>query len=160
MADINKRLETFEEMMQENGYTGKYRQLFGRFYGEILEAKSRILEAFSDGFQLGDLEELLVVAAPVLKDIYTEAIPLLKEPNESEVFLKHLVIFIYYEIQPLIKSGSFVKFIFRILLRVYVAGKLAKYMKYGFDKAEGVVEDLMGNKFIQKAQKFVDAVRE
>ena len=158
MTDINKRLESLNELMEMNGYTGKYRPLFGKFYGEILQAKAKIVEAFSDGFQLGDLEKIFSVAAPILKGIYTEAVPLLKEPSEAEVFLKELVIFVYGEIEPLIKSSGLLKFFFRIFLRIYIAGKIAKYLKYAFDKADGVVNDVMGNKFVQKAQKFVDAI--
>jgi len=157
MADINKRLETLKVSMEDNGYTGKYRPLFGEFYGDILEAKARIINAFSDGFQLGDLEEIFVVAAPILKKIYTKAIPLLKAPDEAEAFLRDLIIFIYYEIEPLIKSWGFMKFFFRIALRLWIAAKLAKYMKSGFDWADGKITSVA---IVAKAKKFLDAVVE
>jgi len=158
MTNINERLATLKEMMAKNGYTGKYRPIFGDLYEEILGAKDVMVHVFEDGFQFSDLEEVFVAAMPVLKEVWNEAIPKLKDPNEAEAFLKDLIIFVYYEIEPLIKSWGWIKFFLRIALRVYVAGKIASYMKYAFNKADGAVGDLMNHKFVAKAQKFVDAV--
>lgn len=154
-AEIN-RLHQLKELMQKNGYSGKYRGQFEGLYEDILEAKEVILHCFEDGFQFSDLEEIFVAGAPVLKEVYDQCVPLLQDEKEAEKFLRDLVIFVYYEVEPYIQSWGFVKFVLRIALRLWVAGKIARYMKVGFDWADGKVLTAK-TAVLDKAQPFINA---
>jgi len=148
------RLQRVRQLFAKNSYDGKYRDQFEDVYEEILDAKDIIEDEFDDGFQFGDLEDILVAASPVLRDIYDEFYGTLKDEKESEAFLADLVIFIYYEVEDKVKIWGWLKGIMRVVLRVFVAAKIAKYMKIAFDYADGKVIDLT-DKATKRVEKYM-----
>ena len=142
LADQVDRFRRVQQLFAKNGYDGKYRPQFEDVYEDILEAKDTIERQFEDGFQFGDLEEIIVAVSPVLKAIYDEFYATLKDEKEAEAFLKDLVIFIYYEVEDKISSWGWLKGILRLVLRLFVAGKIAKYMKIAFDYTDGKISVL------------------
>ena len=139
IAEID-RAQRVKQLFDQNPYDGKYRKQFEDVYEDILEAKDTIEDAFEDGFQFGDLREIITSVAPVLRSVYDEFYGTLKDDKEAKVFLKDLVIFVYYEIEPKLKANGFVKWILRRALKWYVAGKIAKLLKHAFDFVDGKVE--------------------
>lgn len=155
-AEID-RLQRVRQLFAKNGYDGKYKDQFEDVYEDILEAKDIIEDEFEDGFQFSDLEDILVAAAPVLQGIYSEFYGTMKDEKEAQAFLKDLVIFIYYEVEDKIKTWGWLKGILRLALRLYVAGKLAKYMKIAFDYVDGNVTALT-DKVQAKVDKYLDMI--
>lgn len=142
-AEID-RLKRVKQLFAKNHYDGKYKDQFEEVYEDILEAKDLIEAEFEDGFQFGDLEDILAAAVPVLKGIYEEFYDTLKDDKEAHEFLKDLVLFIYYEVEDKIKTWGWLKGIFRLALRLWVAGKAAKYLKIAFDYVDGNIDSLKG----------------
>ena len=155
-AEID-RLKRVRQLFAKNRYDGKYRDKFEEVYEDILEAKDEIERTFEDGFQFSDLEEVLAVVTPTLKAIYDEFYGTLKDEKEAHAFLKDLVLFVYYEIEENINTWGWLKGIFRLVLRLWVAGKIAKYLKIAFDYVDGEVT-VLKDKVETRVQKFTGAL--
>lgn len=155
-AEID-RLQRVRQLLAKNKYDGKYRDQFEDVYEDILEAKDAIEDEFEDRFQFSDLEDVLVAACPVLKGVYSEFYGTLKDEKEAEAFLRDLVIFIYYEIEEKIDTWGWLKGILRLVLRLWAAGKAAKYLKIAFDYVDGRV--VVAKKKVQdKVAKYINVL--
>jgi hypothetical protein len=157
--DLKSKVKEYNEMLTEedrayrvkqlfgkNPYDGKYREKFEDVYENILEARDLVEDAFADGFQFKDLFEIFSSVSPFIRDIYDEFYGTLKDDKEAKVFLKDLVLFIYYEIEDKLEAGKFVKWILRRAMNWYVAGKLAKYLKLAFDVVDDKVIGTLNSK--------------
>lgn len=151
------RLRRVAQLFAKNKYSGKYRNQFEGVYEDILEVHDVVKEKFIDGFQFSDVEDIIVAASPVLKGIYDEFYYILKDEKEALVFLTELVIFIYYEIEDNIKVWGWLKAIFRLVFKVWAAGKIAKYLKMAFDYVDGNVTNLT-NKVKTKVDKYLEVL--
>jgi len=127
-----------------NGYSGDYSDIFRTHYDKILVIVAQIKEAFSDGFQLKDIPDVVKAAAPYTLTLYRDVRPILKNDAEAEKFLSDLVKFIYYEIEPKLKVNWVVRFVIKTFLLSYAADKIAKYVRIGFDWVDGRIEQIEG----------------
>lgn len=154
MAAEIDRLKRVKQLFEKNRYDGKYKDQFEDVYEDILEARDLIEEDFEDGFQFSDLEEVIVTATPVLKRIYDEFYDTMKSPKEAQKFLRDLILFIYYEVESRVKVWGWLKGLFRLVLRIWVAKKLAKYLKIAFDYVDNRIS-ILKDKTYQKIQGYL-----
>ena len=152
-AEID-RLKRVKQLFEKNRYEGKYKNQFEDVYEDILEARDLIEDAFEDGFQFGDLEEVIAAAAPVLKRIYDEFYETMKSEKEATNFLRDLILFIYYEVEAKINTAGWLKGILRLVLRLWVAKKIAKYIKIAFEYVDGKVS-IITDKTFEKIKSYV-----
>jgi len=113
--------------MEDNPYTGKYAPLFAKLYKDIYAAVFAIRREFADGFQVSDLDDVLIVAAPALMKVYRAVDAEGIKDSELDAFMTDLVMFMYYELDDLIKWG-WLKWILKLVFKWFAAKKLGKLL--------------------------------
>ena len=137
-ASVGEKIVTVKNMLNASSYNGKYKELFASLAIEIFDVFATIRREVSDGFQFRDLEVILTQAGPDLYQVFKAISSLGKEKEREEIF-RDLIMFIYFELEKLLKMGGFFKFILRTVVRVYGAKKLAKYTIIAFDYIDGKI---------------------
>ncbi len=113
--------------LASNPYSGKYAKLFANLYKDIYAAVYAIRREFEDGFQIGDLDDIAIVAAPALMALYRKIGDEGIKDAELEQFMNDLVMFMYYELRDLVRWG-WMKWILKLVFKWYAAKKLGSLL--------------------------------
>lgn len=127
MQEVHKINLEAKARMTENPYTGKWAPLFAKLYQDIYGAVFLIRKEFEDGFQLSDLDDVLIVGTPALVKIHGAVQAEGIADTELESFMTDLVQFTYYELDDLIKWG-WLKWVLKLVFKFYAAKKLGKLL--------------------------------
>jgi len=139
ISDCITNITSAKARMAKNPYNGKYAGMFAKCYTDVYSAVFAVRKEFEDGFQVSDLDDIIIVAAPAVVALYRNVSAQGLVDAELEDFMTDLVLFGYYEVSDLIKWGI-LKIFLKAAFKLYVARKIGKVLANLVRYADGKLD--------------------